>query len=431
MSEQVKHVVIIGEGGRESALGWLISKTPYTRVSYLPGNGGNPECDRIQVDLRDLKAVLNRCSVLRPDLVIVGPEAPLAAGIVDQLQKLGLAVFGPTRAAAKLETSKAFAKEFCRANGIATPKFETVDNYADAVSAIGRFGVPVVKADGLCAGKGVFVPKTHVEALQAAHDLLVLGIHGAAGERIIIEEKLEGPEDSQLSVMAFCDGVTARLLPMARDHKRLLDGDQGPNTGGMGAFSPVSDVDDAALRFTAMNSFIKPTLRAMREQGTPFQGLLYVQLMVMETPRRSEPYLIEFNARFGDPELQVVAPLIESNLFPYFMGCTTLGGLRDLPAIMLKRRCSVGVTLASAGYPSKPRLGDAIIDGRPEDTSTVFFPAGVRQGSEGAWFTSGGRVGTVVATGTTFAEARRLAYEGVGQIEFPDMQFRRDIGAVL
>jgi len=410
-------VLVLGSGGREHALAWKLSKSPaLSALICAPGNPGTAalaENRPVAPDRPEAVAALAREA--RVDLVVVGPEAPLVAGVADAVRAAGIAVFGPDAAAARLEGSKAFAKEVMHAAGVRTAAGRAFTSVAEAEAWARARGSVVVKADGLAAGKGVIVAKSADEAVQAVRTLAALG---EAGRTLVLEEVLEGDE---VSVIALCDGTRHVLLPPAQDHKRLLDGDQGPNTGGMGAYCPAPVLDAAALARVS-DEVIAPVLRTMAARGTPFRGALYAGLMV----GRDGPSVLEFNARFGDPEAQVQVMALEEDLLPWLDACAR-GTLVPRP-LVLRPGASVGVVLASPGYPGAPVTGTRISGVERIGGSCVVFHAGTAL-RDGALFTAGGRVLTVCARGPTLAEARASAYGAVSRISFEGMQFRRDIGA--
>ena len=412
-------VLVIGSGAREHALCWALRNSPSVgKIIAAPGNPGIAEiaeCVSIAVTDADRLGELAADRSVR--LVVVGPEAALEAGIADRLRDRAIPVFGPTRAAAELEWSKAFAKQFMADNAIPTAAFSVHDDLADALAAVRRIEGPVViKADGLAAGKGVFVCHSRAEAESAIQRILGEVAFGTAGSRVLIEECLSGPE---LSVIAICDGERFLRLPSARDHKRLLEGDRGPNTGGMGAFAPATtdlsllqDIDDRVFR---------PTLAAMARIGRPFTGALFAGLML--TP--AGPQVLEFNCRFGDPETQVLLPLLEGDLALAFLGAAE--GELDPEALTVRDSAAAGIVMAAAGYPENPRKGDPIsgLD-QARDLGALVFHAGTRMDGDDV-ITNGGRVLTVVGEGPTIDNALAVAYSGVDAISFPGMQFRRDI----
>ena len=393
-------VLVLGSGGREHALAWKLAQSP--RLSALicaPGNPGTAALAENRPVIADRPdAVVSLAREARVDLVVVGPEAPLVAGVADAVRATGIAVFGPDAAAARLEGSKAFAKEVMLASGVRTAAGRAFTSVPEAEAWARARGSVVVKADGLAAGKGVIVARGADEAVEAVRALSALG---EAGRTLVLEEVLEGEE---VSLIALCDGERYVLLPPAQDHKRLLDGDRGPNTGGMGAYCPA------------------PVLRTMTARGTPFRGALYAGLMVT----REGPAVLEFNVRFGDPEAQVQMLSLGEDLIPWLEACAR-GTLAPAPFALLPG-ASVGVVLASPGYPAAPVTGAPISGADRIGGSCQVFHAGTTL-RDGALVTAGGRVLTVCARGPTLAEARANAYGAVGRISFPGMQYRRDIGA--
>jgi phosphoribosylamine--glycine ligase len=415
-------ILVVGSGGREHALAWKISRSPLVRALFAaPGNPGIAKvATLVPLDVRDVDAVARWSVENRIDLVVVGPEAPLVAGLADRVAKEGIPVFGPTAAAAEIEGSKAFAKDVMRAAAIPTADYEAFTELEPAVAwARARDGQVVVKADGLAAGKGVVVCGNADEAEQALRDMLVGGVHGAAGRRVVVEERLEGPE---ASCIAFTDGERVRMLAAAQDHKRIFDGDRGPNTGGMGAFSPTPHVDTALLA-EVERAVIVPAVRELARRGRPFRGALYAGLML--TPRGAR--VLEFNARLGDPETQPILMRLRSDVVPALLAAAK----GDLSGVTLEfdPRAAVGVVLAAEGYPGKVASGDAIdgADGPFPDDVQVFH-AGTARDAAGRVVTSGGRVLTVCALGAALPDAARRAYEAAASVRFRGMQYRKDIG---
>jgi phosphoribosylamine--glycine ligase len=415
-------ILVVGSGGREHALAWKIAQSPLVHALFAAP--GNPGLGRLAIlvplkadDVAGLTAFAVR---ERIDLVVVGPEAPLVAGLVDRLGAAGVLAFGPTAAAARIEGSKAFAKEVMVSAGIPTAAYATFTDPAGALAwARARDGQVVVKADGLAAGKGVVVCAGLPEAEAAIREIVVERIHGAAGATVLIEERLAGPE---ASCIAFTDGERVRMLPAAQDHKRIFDGDRGPNTGGMGAFCPTPKVPDALLALIERTVLV-PAVRELARRGHPFRGALYAGLML--TPQG--PRVLEFNARLGDPETQPILMRLRGDLVPALLAVAR-GDLGDL-AFDVDPRASVGVVLAADGYPGQVTSGDAIagLDARLEPDQQLF-QAGTAEGPDGQVVTAGGRVLTVCALGASHAEAMRRAYAAVGQVSFRGMQFRKDIG---
>jgi phosphoribosylamine--glycine ligase len=415
-------VLVVGSGGREHALAWKISRSPLvTGLFAAPGNPGIARVATLvphRVD--EIDAIVGWARANRIDLVVVGPEAPLVAGLVDRLAEAGVPAFGPRAAAAEIEGSKAFAKDVMRAAGIPTAEAGTFSEVAPALDwARAHAGRVVVKADGLAAGKGVVVCGDLGEAEGALRAMLVDRVHGAAGATVVVEERLEGPE---ASCICFTDGERVRLLAAAQDHKRIFDGDRGPNTGGMGAFSPTPTVTPE-VEALVEREVLLPAVRELARRGRRFQGALYAGLML--TPRG--PRVLEFNARLGDPETQPVLMRLASDIVPALLA-TAQGDLSGT-ALEFDRRAAVGVVLAAEGYPGKVASGDAI-DGldAPLPEGVQVFHAGTASDAGGRVVTSGGRVLTVCALGDGLDDAARRAYEAVRGISFRGMQHRRDIG---
>jgi phosphoribosylamine--glycine ligase len=415
------NILILGSGGREHALAWKIAASPLaTKLYCAPGNAGIArEAECLALDLADHAAVIAFCRKAAIDLVVVGPEAPLCAGIVDDLERAGIKAFGPSRAAAQIEGSKGFTKDLCRANAIPTAAYERFGAAAPAKAYVQAHGAPiVVKADGLAAGKGVIVAQTLSEA-EDAIDMMFAGGLGDAGGEIVIEEFLDGEE---ASFFALCDGDTAIPLTTAQDHKRAFDGDKGPNTGGMGAYSPAPNIDDG-MGARIMHEIVEPTLRAMKALGAPYKGVLYAGLMIAA----DGPKLIEYNARFGDPETQVLMLRLKSDLVPALLaardGMLKSFDLRwyDEPALT--------VVMAAKGYPGAYARGTVIegLDAASAVEGVEIFHAGTKT-EGGKILANGGRVLNVSAIGKTVREARARAYEAVSKIIWPEGFCRRDIG---
>ncbi|MGI9146700.1 MAG: phosphoribosylamine--glycine ligase [Chloroflexota bacterium] len=403
-------VLVVGSGGREHALAWQLSREGVD-VLVAPGNPGIARSADVQAtDVEGLIALAGR---ERVDLTLVGPEAPLAAGIVDAFAEHGLAAFGPTRAAARLEWSKAWTKDFLSRHRVPTSRAEVVASESDARKVIGHAGLPVViKADGLAAGKGVFVALTQRDVEDALDQLFRRGTLGSAAEQVVIEEFLEGPE---LSVLAFTDGERFWVMPPARDYKRLLDDDQGPNTGGMGGYTRPSYAPPDLIEEISRRIF-QPTLAGMLAEGHPYRGVLYAGLMIT----RDGPRVLEFNSRFGDPECQLIMPLLDSSLAD-ICGAVVSGQLQT-EQIVWKHGRTYGVVLAAPGYPEAPHLGEPIFGLEAAAEDVLVFQAGTRRDEAGRLVTAGGRVLTIVGS------ERDHVYNAAAAIGFEGMQFRRDIG---
>ena len=407
----------MGGGGREHALAWKLSQSAELgRLFCAPGNPGIAECaELVALDTSDHEAVLAFCRAEGVELVAVGPEAPLVAGLGDALRRAGILVFGPNAAAARLEGSKGFTKDLCARQAIPTARFVRAATEAEARAACARFGAPVVvKADGLAAGKGVTVASTPGEAHQA-----IGALFGGGADEVLIEEFLEGEE---VSLFVLTDGVTVLPLGTAQDHKRVGDGDAGPNTGGMGAYSPAA-VLTPALQARAMAEIVEPTIRAMAAEGTPFSGVLYAGLMLTA----DGPKLIEYNARFGDPEAQVLMLRLEDDLLALMLAAAR-GRLADRDAPAMNGHVALAVVLAANGYPGPPQTGGAVAGiAEAEARGAKVFHSGTRQ-TEAGLVAAGGRVLTVAALGADIAEARSAAYRAIDAVDFPDGFCRRDIG---
>ncbi len=414
-------VLLIGSGGREHAIGWRLTRDhPGLELISAPGNPGLAAlgpCEPVAVG--DVPALVALARRVRPDLVVVGPEAPLAAGLVDALREAGIAAFGPTAAAARLETSKAFAKALMRDAGVPTAAATIFTDPAAAIVECRRLGAPVVvKASGLAAGKGVIVAQTLAEAEAAVEDMLVGHAFGAAGAEVLVEEFMSGEE---LSLFALTDGTHVLSMLGAQDHKRVGEGDTGPNTGGMGAYCPVA-LGTPALVAQAVDRVFEPTLRAMRAAGTPFTGLLYAGLML--TP--DGPKVVEFNCRFGDPETQAILPMLDGSLLEPLLAIGRGESLAGARPLRWRAGASVTTVVAAHGYPGTVRSGDAIT--LPDDTDdVVVFHAGTRRDGE-RLVTAGGRVVAVTALAPTVAQARERSAAAAAQVRFEGAFFRRDIG---
>jgi phosphoribosylamine--glycine ligase len=415
------NVLLLGSGGREHALAWKLAQSPtLTKLFAVPGNPGIAEhAELIALQVGDHVAVVDFCRALDIGLVVVGPEAPLVDGLADSLRAAGIPVFGPGKAAAQLEGSKGFTKDLCTRAGIPTAGYARVANTTDAIAALDGFGVPVViKADGLAAGKGVVIAESRADAEAAIADMFDGGF-GAAGSEVVIEEFMTGEE---ASFFALCDGTTVLPFGSAQDHKRVGDGDVGPNTGGMGAYSPAP-VLTAALEARAMDEIVRPTADALAAEGMPYIGVLYAGLMLTA----DGPKLIEYNARFGDPECQVLMMRLDEDLLALLLATAT-GDLAGRATPAMADGYALTVVMAANGYPGTPEKGGAI-DGiaAAEVDGAKIFHAGTAA-KDGAIVANGGRVLNVTASGATVTEAQRIAYAAVERIDFPTGFYRRDIG---
>ena len=414
-------LLVVGSGSREHALAWKLAQSPMVETVFVaPGNAGTErETKLTNLAKTDHQDLIEFCRAENIAFTVIGPEAPLAAGIVDDFRAAGLPVFGPTRAAAQLESSKDFAKAFMKRHGIPTAQYQTFEDAKSAHDYVDAKGAPIViKADGLAAGKGVIVAMTLKEAHDAIDDMLLGNKMGNAGARVVIEDFLQGEE---ASFIVMVDGE--HVLPMAtsQDHKRLLDGDQGPNTGGMGAYSPAPVVTPEVYE-RAMNEIILPTVRGMKADGNEFTGFLYAGLMI---DQHGAPYTIEFNCRFGDPETQPIMSRLDSDLAVLVQAA--LDGKLDGVSAEWNPQTAVGVVLAAENYPDNPKKGD-IISGLDEaDGIGKVFHAGTSAGGNGEILTDGGRVLCVVGLGDDTAAAKAKAYQALEKIRFDGMQYRRDI----
>jgi phosphoribosylamine--glycine ligase len=416
-------VLVVGSGGREHALCWALAASPLCDALYCaPGNPGiAEEATCVPIAATDIDGILKLCTAERIDFVVVGPEAPLVAGLVDRLEASGVAAFGPTAAAAALEGSKGFTKDLCAKYDIPTAAYRRFTDARAAKDYVRAQGAPiVVKADGLAAGKGVTVATTIAEAEAAIDDALTTNRFGAAGAEVVIEEFLEGEE---ASFFALTDGKTALPLASAQDHKRVGDGDVGPNTGGMGAYSPAPCVT-LEIEAQVMTRIIRPTLAAMAKEGRPYKGVLYAGLMLT----KDGPKLIEYNARFGDPECQVLVPRLKSDLLPALMASRD-GVLSDFD-LRWHDEVALCVVLAAKGYPDNPEKGSAIKGleaAASSDPTVLIFHAGTKRAGD-QLVADGGRVLNIVGLGKTVHEARDRAYAVIDRIDWPQGFCRRDIG---
>lgn len=415
-------LLVVGSGGREHALVWKLSQSPEVEKLYCaPGNGGTSElAEPVDVGIEDIESLASFAEAKRIDLTIVGSEAPLAKGIVDTFVKRGLRIFGPTQAASRLESSKIFAKRLMKKYRVPTGQFSVFEDAKAARAHVRQVGAPVViKADGLCAGKGVIVASTQSEALGAIDLLMEDRIFKDAGERIIVEERLTGEE---ASMIVICDGKTALPLTTSQDHKRLQDGDRGPNTGGMGAYAPAPVVTPAIAQ-QVMDQIIQPTIRGLANEGIPFTGVLYAGLMLTA----EGPKALEFNVRFGDPEIQAILPLLKSDLVA-ILDEAVEGRLVDAKIEWNPGSCAC-VVITSGGYPGEYAIGkpiDGLDDFKDRKDMMVFHAGTKRDGNR--ILTGGGRVLNVIGTGPDIEQAIKKAYEGVEKITFEKMYYRKDIG---
>ena len=423
------NILVIGGGGREHALAWKLAQSPKVQMVYVaPGNGGTAIDPRLKnLPITDIVELRAWAQANKIGMTVVGPEGPLAAGVVDEFRAHGMRIFGPTKAAAQLESSKAFSKAFMRRHGIPTAEYATFSDPVAAHAYVSKMGAPtVVKADGLAAGKGVVVAMTEQEAHEAI-DFMLLdnslgGTHNEGGARVVIEEFLEGEE---ASFIVMCDGKNVLALATSQDHKRLQDGDQGPNTGGMGAYSPAPIVTPE-VHGRAMREVILPTIKGMEKDGIPFTGFLYAGLMI---DAQGQPKTLEFNCRMGDPETQPIMMRLKTDLVDVLWAATEPGPHGKLDSVELQwdRRAALGVVLAAPGYPANPRKGDAIT-GIPAHTDecAVFHAGTALQGD--TLRTSGGRVLCVTALSDSVRQAQQKAYQVINGIHFDGMQYRSDIG---
>lgn len=418
-----RRILVVGGGGRENALGWALARCPGVEQVWLaPGNGGSDDlvgCRRLAIAEHDHEGLLAACREQAVELVVVGPEAPLAAGLADRLRAAGLPVFGPGADGARLEASKQWAKALMQEAGIPTAGYWAATSREQALQVLAERNAPlVVKADGLAAGKGVTVAETVAESREAI-EAVFAGRFGAAGAALVLEERLQGPE---VSVFALVDGERMVLLPTAQDHKRIGEGDTGPNTGGMGAYAPAPLLDAAGLE-QARQQVLEPTLAALRARGIDYRGVIYAGLMLTASGLQ----VIEFNCRFGDPECEILMPLLGPELAAVLLACA-LGRLDAAPALTIAPRCSAGVIAAAAGYPGAVRQGDPIRGVPPCSDERQVFHAGTRRDDDGTVRSAGGRVLAVVAQADDFDAAFAAAYDTLAGIDFEGMQYRRDIG---
>ncbi|WP_334077724.1 phosphoribosylamine--glycine ligase [Paenibacillus sanfengchensis] len=418
-------ILVIGGGGREHAICWALAKSPKARRIYCaPGNAGIGQiAEIVPIQVHEFERLTSFAREKKVDLVVVGPDDPLVDGIVDAFEAEGIPVFGPRKNAALIEGSKTFMKDLLKKYDIPTAAYEKFEDYEQALAYLRTQAVPIViKADGLAAGKGVTVAFTREDAEQALRQIMVDKVFGESGSQVVIEEFLAGQE---MSILSFVDGETVRPMAAAQDHKQVYDGDKGPNTGGMGTYSPLPHIADSIIE-EAIETIIKPTAKAMVQEGRPFRGVLFAGLMI--TPD-GKPKTIEFNARFGDPETQVVLPRLKSDLLEIFLAA--VNGTLAEAEIEWSDEAAVCVILASGGYPASYPKGLPImgLDAAESDASGLVFHAGTAKNEADEWVTNGGRVLGVVGLGKGIAEARERAYASAEKIRFEGMHNRTDIAA--
>jgi len=414
-------VLLVGSGAREHTIAWKLIQSPLLSHLYVaPGNAGTaPIAENLPVPANDIEGLATAAREHRIDLVVVGPEEPLARGLVDRLAVVGIPAFGPSRAAAEIESSKVFSKGLMQRHGIPTAAFGSFDSFDEAAAFIrAQKAPPVVKADGLAAGKGAIMAATAEEALAALEEMMVRGVFGDAGRRVVVEERLQGRE---VTAHAFTDGRAVVPMPLSCDHKPVFDGDQGPNTGGMGAYSPPNWLGKATEEWIDRH-VTRATVQAMFEEGRPYRGVLYPGLLVTT----EGPQVLEYNCRFGDPETQVILPRLKTDLLEVLQA--VVDNRLEGTVVEWSEEACVGVVMASGGYPGSYETGFPI-DGLDEvEPDVQVFHAGTKRRDDGVVVTAGGRVLTVVATGATLAEAREKAYRSVERIRFQGVHYRRDIG---
>ena len=415
-------VLVVGGGGREHALAWKIAQSPKVdKVFVAPGNAGTAAiAENLDLWPTDVEGLGKAAREKGIDLVMVGPEAPLASGIVDYFNYLGIPIFGPTRAATQIEASKVFARQLMEEHGIPCPRGAIFTSHSEASEYLERQDPPVViKADGLAAGKGVVIADSLPEAQKALDDIMVAKIFGAAGHGVIIDEYLSGPE---VSLIAFTDGKTVSPMMPACDYKKIGDNDQGPNTGGMGSYSPPGLLSRQMVKKEVTRGILLPTVKALAKAGMPYKGVLYAGLMIV----RGLPVVLEFNARFGDPETQVILPLLKTDLVDILMAVIH-GKLNEIKIEWRPQAC-VGVVMSSGGYPGSHKTGFPVKGIGRMGKDVLVFHAGTKLGSDGTVYTDGGRVLTVVGVGKNMAEAREKVYRNIGSIHFEGCYYRKDIG---
>tara|TARA_Y100001968_G_scaffold333902_2_gene400812 strand:+ start:12002 stop:13354 length:1353 start_codon:yes stop_codon:yes gene_type:complete len=420
---KLKNILVVGSGGREHSIAWCLSKNKDLKEVFItPGNAGSQQqvnITSLAIAELDFKEILGVCLSKGIDLVVIGPEEPLARGLADKLRANDIAVFGPDAEGAKLEASKSWAKNLMRDSNIPTADFWEADSEKDAIKVIDEINQPmVVKADGLAAGKGVVIANSIDETKKAIRECFK-GKHGSSGYKIVLEEILEGPE---VSVFAMCDGNNFIVLPPAQDHKRLLEGDKGPNTGGMGAYAPAPLLNKYLLK-EIENLIIKKTIKALQNKGIEYRGIIYAGLMLT----KDGPKVIEFNCRFGDPECQVLMPLMGPE-FAHVLQACALGCLEKAPELKIIDQKSVCIVAAANGYPEKPRKGDKISLKLNTEEGLQVFHAGTKKNDNDEFLTNGGRVLSVVTQAKNFDEAFSKAYKGIKNVDFDGIIYRKDIG---
>ncbi|KGG16217.1 MULTISPECIES: phosphoribosylamine--glycine ligase [unclassified Prochlorococcus] len=420
---KLNKVLVIGGGGRENALAWAIAKSEeIERVYVAPGNGGTEEhlyCHRLDIQESNSQEIITACNSLKIDLVVIGGEKPLSEGLADQLRESELVVFGPGKDGAQLEASKNWAKELMADAGIPTAKYWSVNTIDEAFEILSIVRQPlVVKADGLASGKGVSVCSS-IEQTKAAIKDAFEGKFGEAGAKLVLEECLEGPE---VSVFAISDGENLEILPTAQDHKRLMEGDKGPNTGGMGAYAPAQILSQKDLE-EITDLILKPTLEALKKRNINYRGVIYAGLMLT----KQGPKVIEYNCRFGDPECQALMPLMSPE-FAQILQASALGSLNNAPKLKPNNLISACVVATTSGYPENPKKGDLISIELDQNSQIQLFHSGTRFDQEGNLLTAGGRVLSIVAQSSSYKEAFKLAYEGMKRISFKGIYYRNDIG---
>jgi len=422
-TEELKRILIVGSGGRENSIAWALSKNQSIEKIYVcPGNGGTAnfeKCICLKPKSENEQAIISDCKRLEINLVIIGPEGPLAEGLADKMREAGLTVFGPGKDGAQLEASKEWSKAFMIENKIPTAKYWSTDSEEKALEILKRFNQPlVIKADGLAAGKGVTVCETIEQSKEAIKDIFS-GKFGSAGDKVILEERIEGPE---VSIFALCDGENLIVLPPAQDHKRLLDGDNGPNTGGMGAYAPALLINQQDLK-DLTELVLVPTVKGLKKKKIKYIGVIYAGLMLTS----SGPKVIEFNCRFGDPECQALMPLMGEEFASVIFACAR-EEIKKAPKLTFNSECSACIVAASKGYPESPQKGDKININVESNPSLQVFHAGTIIDEFHNIVTSGGRVLSIAAQGETFDKAFDLAYSNLKRISFEGMHFRKDIG---